>query len=73
MTGQAGIYYGSATTESTYFFPSATVEAWNAYIATATANTTANNGASSMMSMGSVWSMKLIQGSLLAIVLGMLL
>ncbi|KAJ8597488.1 alpha/beta-hydrolase [Rhizopogon salebrosus TDB-379] len=37
MTGQAGIYYGSATTESTYYFPTATVEAWNAYIPTATA------------------------------------
>ncbi|KAG1721432.1 Alpha/Beta hydrolase protein [Suillus paluster] len=36
MTGQAAIYYGSATTESTYYFPTATVEAWNAYIATAT-------------------------------------
>ncbi|KAJ8590955.1 hypothetical protein M405DRAFT_860955 [Rhizopogon salebrosus TDB-379] len=37
MTGQAGIYYGSATTESTYYFPTATVKAWNAYIPTATA------------------------------------
>lgn len=36
MTGQAAIYYGSATTESTYYFPTATVEAWNTYIATAT-------------------------------------
>ncbi|OAX36453.1 alpha/beta-hydrolase [Rhizopogon vinicolor AM-OR11-026] len=36
MTGQAAIYYGSATTESTYYFPTATVEAWNAYIATTT-------------------------------------
>lgn len=36
MTGQAAIYYGSATTESTYYFPTVTVEAWNAYIATAT-------------------------------------
>lgn len=36
MTGQAAIYYGSATTESTYYFPTATVQAWNAYIATAT-------------------------------------
>ncbi|KIM53428.1 hypothetical protein SCLCIDRAFT_1222826 [Scleroderma citrinum Foug A] len=35
MTGQAGIYYGSATTASTYFFPSATVAAWDAYVATA--------------------------------------
>ncbi|KAG6374821.1 hypothetical protein JVT61DRAFT_4206 [Boletus reticuloceps] len=36
ICGEAGIYYGSATTESTYFFPSATVEAWNKYTATAT-------------------------------------
>ncbi|KAL4065995.1 Alpha/Beta hydrolase protein [Scleroderma citrinum] len=36
LTGQAGIYYGSATTASTYFFPTATVEAWDAYVATAT-------------------------------------
>ncbi|KAH0834740.1 Alpha/Beta hydrolase protein [Lanmaoa asiatica] len=37
MTDQAAIYYGHATTASSYFFPSATVEAWDAYIATATA------------------------------------
>lgn len=37
MTGQAAIYYGQATTASSYIFPSATVEAWDAYIATATA------------------------------------
>ncbi|KAG6332041.1 hypothetical protein ID866_7052 [Astraeus odoratus] len=36
LTGEAGIYYGSATTESTYFFPSATIAAWNAYVETAT-------------------------------------
>ncbi|OAX36451.1 alpha/beta-hydrolase [Rhizopogon vinicolor AM-OR11-026] len=36
MTGQAAIYYGSAMTESTYYFPAATVKAWNAYIQTAT-------------------------------------
>ncbi|KAF9244678.1 alpha beta-hydrolase [Melanogaster broomeanus] len=36
MSGQAGIYYGSGTTASTYFFPTATVEAWDAYVATAT-------------------------------------
>ncbi|KAG6374652.1 Alpha/Beta hydrolase protein [Boletus reticuloceps] len=37
LRGQAGIYYGQATTASTYFFPSATVEAWYSYVATATA------------------------------------
>ncbi|OJA08691.1 hypothetical protein AZE42_01195 [Rhizopogon vesiculosus] len=36
MTGQAAIYYGSATTESAFYFPTATVKAWNAYIPTAT-------------------------------------
>jgi len=36
MTGQAEIYYGEATTASSYFFPSATVDVWNAYLATAT-------------------------------------
>ncbi|KAG9311823.1 Alpha/Beta hydrolase protein [Chiua virens] len=35
MTGQAAIYYGKATTASSYVFPSSTVEAWNAYMATA--------------------------------------
>lgn len=37
MPGQAGIYYGSGTTESTFFFPSATVAAWDNFIATVTA------------------------------------
>jgi len=67
MTGQAGIYYGEATTASSYFFPSATVEAWNAYLATAT------NQASSIMSMGSMSSEKSLLGSALAIVLGALM
>jgi len=35
LTGQLGIYYGSATTASTYFFPTATVKAWDKFIATA--------------------------------------
>ncbi|KAF8552248.1 hypothetical protein OG21DRAFT_1486379, partial [Imleria badia] len=38
VSGQAGIYYGSATTESTYFFPTATMEAWNEFVATATSH-----------------------------------
>ncbi|EGO22337.1 hypothetical protein SERLADRAFT_473031 [Serpula lacrymans var. lacrymans S7.9] len=50
MTGQAGIYYGSGTTQSTYFFPTATVGAWDAFIVTATATATpaatASSGAS---------------------------
>ncbi|KAF8550322.1 alpha beta-hydrolase [Imleria badia] len=44
MRGQAGIYYGSATTASTYFFPSATIEAWDAYMATATSKPGTPNG-----------------------------
>ena len=36
IPGQVGIYYGSATTESTYYFPTATVEAWDEFIATVT-------------------------------------
>ena len=44
MHGQAGIYYGQATTTSTYFFPSATVEAWDAYMVTATSGPGTLNG-----------------------------
>lgn len=50
MTGQAAIYYGQATTASSYFFPSATVEAWNTYFATAT--TISTSRASSLTSTG---------------------
>jgi len=71
MTGEAAIYYGQATTESSYFFPSATVEAWNAYVATATP--VATSGASSIVSVGSVSSKMLFLGTALAIALGMLL
>ncbi|KAH0836523.1 Alpha/Beta hydrolase protein [Lanmaoa asiatica] len=60
MTGQAGIYYGSATTESTYFFPTATVEAWDTFVATATSYHShhprsvnlANSGCSTNLIMG---------------------
>jgi len=37
LPGQAEIYYGSGTTQSTYTFPSATVAAWNSFIRTETA------------------------------------
>ncbi|KAI0954566.1 hypothetical protein AcW1_006420 [Taiwanofungus camphoratus] len=37
MPGQSGIYVGSGATQSTYTFPSATIAAWQSYIATATA------------------------------------
>ncbi|KAF8119525.1 Alpha/Beta hydrolase protein [Boletus edulis] len=47
MRGQAGIYYGHATTASTYFFPSSTVAAWDSYIATATS--TAQAGTPSLV------------------------
>jgi carboxypeptidase D len=69
MTGQAAIYYGEATTASSYFFPSATVEAWNAYLSAATTT----SQASSLMSTGSVTSKRFFLGSALAIALGMLL
>lgn len=36
IPGQLGIFVGSGTTQSTYTFPSATIAAWNSYIATAT-------------------------------------
>ncbi|KAG9311810.1 Alpha/Beta hydrolase protein [Chiua virens] len=36
LRGQPGIRYGHATNTSTYFYPSATVEAWNKYFATPT-------------------------------------
>ncbi|KAH0834739.1 Alpha/Beta hydrolase protein [Lanmaoa asiatica] len=61
MTGEAAIYYGQATTESSYLFPSATVEAWDAYIATATAT----SRASSIISTGSVTSNIFCLGSAL--------
>jgi len=48
LTGQAGIYYGSATTASTYFFPSATVAAWDAYVATASPQPSSGSSMSSL-------------------------
>lgn len=69
LTGQAAIYYGQATTESSYLFPSATVEAWNSYIATATAT----SRASSLLSVGSLTIQRFFLGSALAIVLKLLL
>lgn len=44
LRGQAGIYYGQGTTASTYFFPSATVKAWDAYIAAARSTPTRKPG-----------------------------
>lgn len=35
LPGGAGIYYGAGTTQSTYIYPTATVAAWNSFIATA--------------------------------------
>ncbi|KAH9913989.1 alpha/beta-hydrolase [Epithele typhae] len=37
LRGQDGIYLGSISTTSTFVYPSATIEAWDRYIATATA------------------------------------
>lgn len=34
LSGQAGIYVGSGTTQSTYTYPSATIAAWDSFIAT---------------------------------------
>jgi carboxypeptidase D len=68
MTGQAGIYYGSGTTASTYFFPTATVEAWDAYVATATLQpvfVTLANRASSASPMNSALGRALVLGGAL--------
>ncbi|KAG6379584.1 Alpha/Beta hydrolase protein [Boletus reticuloceps] len=70
MTGQAAIYYDAATTASSYFFPSATVEAWNAFISTATPS--AISGTSPTPSMGLVSSKVFSLGSALAIALVLL-
>ncbi|KAG6379588.1 Alpha/Beta hydrolase protein [Boletus reticuloceps] len=70
LTGQAAIYYGAATTASSYFFPSATVEAWNAFISTATPSAT--SGTSPTPSMGLVSSKVVFLGSALAIALVLL-
>ena len=35
IPGQAGIYYGSGTTQFTYTYPTATIAAWERFIATA--------------------------------------
>jgi len=70
MTGEAAIYYGHGTTASSYFFPSATVSAWNAYIATATA--TATSGASPL-SMTRPWMSYLGGGLVITLVMFALL
>ncbi|PSR71878.1 hypothetical protein PHLCEN_2v12222 [Hermanssonia centrifuga] len=36
LTGQSGIYYGSGTTQYTYTYPTATIAAWETFIAFAT-------------------------------------
>lgn len=35
LSGQAEIFVGSGTTQSSYVFPSATIAAWNSFIGTA--------------------------------------
>ena len=37
LPGQLGIYVGSATTQSTYTYPSATIAAWSSFYTTVTA------------------------------------
>ncbi|PSR71876.1 hypothetical protein PHLCEN_2v12220 [Hermanssonia centrifuga] len=36
LSGQSGIYYGSGTTQYTYTYPSATIAAWETFVAFAT-------------------------------------
>ena len=57
LPGQSGIALGSATTQSTFFYPSATLAAWASFTQTAIPTSsggsqTANNGAQGV----SVWS-----------------
>ena len=37
LPGQSDIYVGSGMTQSSYMYPSATIDAWESFIATATA------------------------------------
>ena len=45
IRGQEGIWIGSISTTGTYTYPSATIAAWDAYIATATATATVPSSA----------------------------
>ncbi|GJE98044.1 serine carboxypeptidase-like protein [Phanerochaete sordida] len=45
--GQLGIYQGAGATQSTYTFPSATIDAWNSFFATVTANNALGTGGAS--------------------------
>ncbi|KAN0088673.1 Alpha/Beta hydrolase fold [Tylopilus felleus] len=70
LAGQVGIYYGSATTASTHFFPAPTVEAWNAFLAATAAphSPRSVNLARSGSSPNWVVSKTLVLGLVLAIV-----
>ncbi|EIW53478.1 alpha/beta-hydrolase [Trametes versicolor FP-101664 SS1] len=43
LPGGAEIFYGSSTTSGTFMFPSATIAAWDSFLATATATTVASH------------------------------
>ena len=45
MTGQVVVYYGKAMAAPGYVYPSATIEAWDAYMSTATATGTSRASA----------------------------
>lgn len=73
MPGQLGIYVGSASTASTYTFPSATIAAWNSFFATITAIPTttgtaqgAVNAASHHMPAVAFWSSLVVGGIVVA-------
>lgn len=71
MTGQAAIYYGQATTASSYVFPSATIEAWESYMSSATATGRARAITSTYSVTGNGLGFSL--GIVLAITFGMML
>ena len=50
LPGTSGIIYGSGSDLSTAFYPSATVAAWDAFIATAAPGATQNSGTVSRIS-----------------------
>jgi carboxypeptidase D len=46
LPGQLGIYVGTGTTQSTFTYPSATIAAWNSFIATVTSQSAAATSSS---------------------------
>ncbi|TFK46518.1 alpha/beta-hydrolase [Heliocybe sulcata] len=64
IPGGSAIYYGSGTTQSTYFAPSATIAAWEKFIQTADPVTTSAGSSSSQKS--AAWKDTFSSGSLVA-------